>query len=124
MKNIGARPKKALAKVQYFATFAHKSGAFSEALENEYGKEITLKTDVKTHWNYQFIAAEHFFKLDADKFDEALLAHGAKKLQNKKLSSVDRECVGQTVTALEHIFRRLRFALPVTSIQQLPMCCH
>jgi hypothetical protein len=79
LKNAGARAKKALEKVQYFASFAHKSGAFSEALENQYGKEVTLKTDVKTRWNYQFIAAEHFLTLEAEKFDAALIQHGAKK---------------------------------------------
>ena len=75
--------------MQYFATFAHKSGAFSESLENQYGKEITLKTDAKTRWNYQFIAAEHFMKLEADKFDKALTENGAKQLQNKHLNSLD-----------------------------------
>ena len=102
LKQAGARTKKAREKVQYFATFAHKSGAFTESLENQYGKEITLKTDVKTRWNYQFIAAEHFIKLQPDKFEEALTEHGAKQLQNKRLNSVDRECVLQVISTLEN----------------------
>ena len=100
LDGAGKRMEKALAKIQYFSSFAHKSGAFSEALDNSYGKEITLKTEVKTRWNYQYIAANHFMSLDPQQFDNALAEHGCKKLQKNKLTAVDRECTTQCCDTL------------------------
>ena len=93
--------EKALAKIQYFSTFAHKSGAFSEALENSYGKEITLKSEVKSHWKYPYLAANHFMSLDTQQFDTALSDHGCKKLQSNRLTAIDRECTNHCCLALE-----------------------
>ena len=98
------RMEKALGKIQYFANFAHKSGAFSEALEKSYGQEITLKTEVKTRWNYQYLAANHFMSLDPQHFDHALAEHGCKKLQTNRLTSIDRECTTQCCDALGNFY--------------------
>ena len=101
LKKGSPRISRSLAKIQQFATFAHKSGAFSEALDTSFGKEITLKTDIKTRWNYQFIAAEHFMSLSAEKFEQAVEAHGSKKLSAMKLNALERECVKDILTSLQ-----------------------
>jgi hypothetical protein len=92
--------KKALLKIQYFANFAHKSGAFSEALENNFQREVTLKSDIKTRWNYQYLAASHFLALDPDQFEKALQDHGCKKMQLMKLNQIDRDCVMECIRSL------------------------
>ena len=92
---------RALAKIQQFCTFAHKSGAFAESLENAFGNEVTLKTEIKTRWNYQFIAAEHFMSLHAETFEKAVDDHGSNKLNAMKLQAVDRECVQDVLNALQ-----------------------
>ena len=45
-KKGSPRISRSLAKIQQIVTFAHKSGAFSEAMNTSFGKEITLKTDI------------------------------------------------------------------------------
>ena len=101
LKKGSARMSRALAKIQQFCTFAHKSGAFAESLENAFGNEVTLKTEIKTRWNYQFIAAEHFMSLHAETFEKAVDDHGSNKLNAMKLQAVDRECVQDVLNALQ-----------------------
>ena len=120
LEAAGKRMEKALGKIQYFASFAHKSGAFSEALEKSYGQEITLKTEVKTRWNYQYLAANHFMSLDPQHFDHALAEHGCKKLQTNRLTSIDGECTTQCCDALGNFYE----ATVRTSSEKDPTVTH
>ena len=79
-----------------------------------------LKTDVKTRWNYQFIAALHFLSLSSEKLEHSLIDHGCKKLQSLKLNQIDREVVGLACIVLQDFHE----ATLLTSADKKPTITH
>jgi hypothetical protein len=101
IKVAGRRFEVAVGKVQRLAVLQKKSAAFSDALEDNFGGEVSFNMGVKTRWNSQFRMLEHYLGLDSEKLQCSIEQHGKSSSAATPLSAIDTETIKEAVSILD-----------------------